>query len=377
MATEEDRKFYKEHRHEPYQQLRRAMETCDLRKIRYLIRSEKVDPNVRGIQSKQMPLWYSLDLSLAHSVSVSQKKELIRLMVAHGADIHVKGYLGINILQATSSTPLLKFLLTEFKFSNEEIWTAFTTAGKPLRFFIKYGLQVSKDMVEYLFHRAYDVKFAKFLMTKYHVSVNCVDKEGLMPIHYAVIYNRLEKAKFLLKHGADVNSRSCSGEIPLMFTNSLEIFDFLIEHGADVYAVDQQQQQRNVLRWQVEIAGSLATVKTLVEQYHFDVNQTDKAGISLLMLATGRGDWDIAKYLVENGANVNAVDNGGRNALFYLYENNEPDEKLLQYLIAQGVNVNNLDKSGKNVLFYATKYIDLLLKAGADATVVADDGKQY
>lgn len=372
MATEEDRKFYKEHRHEPYQQLRRAMETCDLRKIRYLIRSEKVDPNVRGIQSKQMPLWYSLDLSLAHSVSVSQKKELIRLMVAHGADIHVKGYLGINILQATSSTPLLKFLLTEFKFSNEEIWTAFTTAGKPLRFFIKYGLQVSKDMVEYLFHRAYDVKFAKFLMTKYHVSVNCVDKEGLMPIHYAVIYNRLEKAKFLLKHGADVNSRSCSGEIPLMFTNSLEIFDFLIEHGADVYAVDQQQ--RNVLRWQVEIAGSLATVKTLVEQYHFDVNQTDKAGISLLMLATGRGDWDIAKYLVENGANVNAVDNGGRNALFYLYENNESDEKLLQYLIAQGVNVNDLDKSGKNVLFYATKYIDLLLKAGADATVVADDG---
>ena len=57
MATEEDKQFYKEHRHEPYQQLKRAIKTCDLRKIRYLIRTGKVDPNVRGIiYSDQMPL---------------------------------------------------------------------------------------------------------------------------------------------------------------------------------------------------------------------------------------------------------------------------------------------------------------------------------
>lgn len=49
MATEENKQFYKEHRHEPYQQLVRAIVSSDLRKIRYLIRSGKVDPNVRGI----------------------------------------------------------------------------------------------------------------------------------------------------------------------------------------------------------------------------------------------------------------------------------------------------------------------------------------
>ena len=136
MATEEDKQFYKEHRHEPYQQLRRAMETCDLRRIRYLIRSGKVDPNMRnGTEPLLFVFIYS-------SFSLSQKKELIRLAVAHGADIHVKDRYGSTVLdEAKDSTPLLKFLLTEFKFSNEEMWKAYNTTNKPLRFFIKYGLQ--------------------------------------------------------------------------------------------------------------------------------------------------------------------------------------------------------------------------------------------
>lgn len=374
MATEEDKQFYKEHRHEPYQQLERAMKTRDLRRIRYLIRSGKVDPNVRLCSFMSRKSLLHIFISDSDEFSLSQRKELIRLMVARGADIHVKNDDGNSILSdVADSMPLLIFLLTEFEFSNEDMWEALPAAYKPLRFFIKHGLQISQEMAENLLFRVVkrgDVKSAKFLMTRYHVSVNCVDKDGLMPIHHAV--SSLEMVKFLLAHGADVNSPSSSEVTPLMLTTSLEIFNFLIEQGADVYAVDQEQW--NVLLWQIGKSGSLAIIKDLVEQYHFDVNQPDELGVSPLMLAVKRGSLDAAKYLVDNGANVNAVDNEGRNVLFYLYKDYEPDKQLLQYLITQGVDVNHLDKSGKNVLFYATKHIELLLKAGADATVVADDG---
>ena len=86
MATEEDKQFYKEHRHEPYQQLKRAIANGDLRRIRYLIRSGKVDPNLWASDNGDKPLLF---IFIDSSFSLSQQKELIRLAVAHGADIKI------------------------------------------------------------------------------------------------------------------------------------------------------------------------------------------------------------------------------------------------------------------------------------------------
>ena len=120
------------------------------------------------------------------------------------------------------------YLLTEFKFSNEEIWKAFNTADKPLKFFIRYGLQVSQDMAEDLFRCTYDVKLAKSLMEEYHVSVNCADKDD------HAVQRSLEMVKFLLAHGADVNSRNNIGVAPVHRVRNVKELAFLYYHGADL-----------------------------------------------------------------------------------------------------------------------------------------------
>lgn len=98
MATEEDNEPYKWYcRHEPYQLLITAMQIRNIQWISYLIRSGKVDPN---LWDGTEPLLF---VFIDSSFSLPQKKELIRLAVAHGADIHVKDKECRNILQWTNN----------------------------------------------------------------------------------------------------------------------------------------------------------------------------------------------------------------------------------------------------------------------------------
>ena len=59
-------------------------------------------------------------------------------------------------------------------------------------------------------------------------------------------------------------------------------------------------------------SGMLAAVKYLVEELHADVNAADHEGNTALHHAAARGDNEMIKYLVSNGANVMAVSREGK-----------------------------------------------------------------
>ena len=95
--------------------------------------------------------------------------------------------------------------------------------------------------------------------------------------------------------------------------------------------------------------NNLEKIKKIVNDMN-DINKlTCKDNVTGLMIAYSWGDSDICKYLLENNANVNAVDNKGNNCLFYTCEHSL---KIIKDLIKYGINLNHQNNEGQTCLHY-------------------------
>jgi ankyrin repeat protein len=74
------------------------------------------------------------------------------------------------------------------------------------------------------------------------------------------------------------------------------------------------------------------------------------------MLATKNGHTDIVQSLLNNGANVNAIDNKGRTALILASENGAAG--IVQILLEKGADINAQNFYGETALTYAQGKLD-------------------
>ena len=72
-----------------------------------------------------------------------------------------------------------------------------------------------------------------------------------------------------------------------------------------------------------------------------DVNAVDKNKLTALHIAAKKGHVDVAKVLIQNGADVNAVDKNKFTALHFAAENGHVD--VAKVLIQNGADVNAVD----------------------------------
>jgi ankyrin repeat protein len=128
---------------------------------------------------------------------------------------------------------------------------------------------------------------------------------GYNPLHFAACGGQLDIVEYLVEKGADVDSRADDGCIPLQLAvikGHKDVVEFFIANGADVntkikvHGPKQHCYTESPLsescRDQLEMYGALTV---------YSANET------LLHSAALRGHIDIAKILVENGADVNAT----------------------------------------------------------------------
>ncbi|XP_051533471.1 poly [ADP-ribose] polymerase tankyrase-1-like isoform X4 [Myxocyprinus asiaticus] len=239
-------------------------------------------------------------------------------------------------------------------------------------------------LVEYLLHHGADV--------------HAKDKGGLVPLHNACSYGHYEVAELLVRHGASVNVADLWKFTPLheaAAKGKYEICKLLLKHGADPTKKNRDGNTpldmvkegdtdiQDLLRGDAALLdaakkGCLARVQKLCSLENINCRDTQGRNSTPLHLAAGYNNLEVAEYLLEHGADVNAQDKGGLIPLHNAASYGHVDIAAL--LIKYNTCVNATDKWAFTPLHEAaqkgrTQLCALLLAHGADPTMKNQEGQ--
>ncbi|XP_076295146.1 tankyrase isoform X2 [Lasioglossum baleicum] len=228
--------------------------------------------------------------------------------------------------------------------------------------------------------------------------VHAKDKGGLVPLHNACSYGHYEVTELLVKHGASVNVADLWKFTPLheaAAKGKYEIVRLLLRHGADAtkknrdgatpldLVRDGDQDVADLLRGNSALLdaakkGNLARVQRLVTQDNINCRDAQGRNSTPLHLAAGYNNLEVAEFLLERGADVNAQDKGGLIPLHNASSYGHLDIAAL--LIKYNTVVNATDKWGFTPLHEAaqkgrTQLCALLLAHGADPFLKNQEGQ--
>ncbi|MCC8483166.1 MAG: ankyrin repeat domain-containing protein [Rickettsia endosymbiont of Labidopullus appendiculatus] len=156
-------------------------------------------------------------------------------------------------------------------------------------------------------------------------------------------YNN-SQVEIVKEQGADVNATDNDVHQELQGTR-LEWLEYTIagEHWEAVKLLLEGAEGKigflsNKALCQVVSANQLDILKLLIEQGGVDVNAKDGDGRTILHHVVKTGKLDMTKLLLDNGADIDAIDRLDNTCLDYAAQGHQ--EKLFQLLINCGANVN-------------------------------------
>ncbi|XP_046385397.1 poly [ADP-ribose] polymerase tankyrase [Ischnura elegans] len=259
------------------------------------------------------------------------------------------------------------------------------------------------------------VAVVEFLLA-HGADVHAKDKGGLVPLHNACSYGHYEVTELLVKHGASVNVADLWKFTPLheaAAKGKYEIVRLLLKHGADASKKNRDgatpldlvrggnssgggsrgegsgggstgdQDVADLLRGNAALLdaakkGNLARVQRLVTADNINCRDAQGRNSTPLHLAAGYNNLEVAEFLLERGADVNAQDKGGLIPLHNASSYGHLDIAAL--LIKFSTVVNATDKWGFTPLHEAaqkgrTQLCALLLAHGADPFLKNQEGQ--
>lgn len=163
--------------------------------------------------------------------------------------------------------------------------------------------------------------------------INGIFNDHFTSLTLCLIYHKSDKVQelipYFIEKGADIEAKVNKGDTPLLyaiftlgsnynsdsFKQTLDLIRLLLKHGANVNTSGSNGDTplMRVSASRLEEQNKITMVKELIEQ-GADVNAVNEDGMSALMFAAYNETGDVLKILLEAGAKVNTKDKHGETA---------------------------------------------------------------
>ena len=172
------------------------------------------------------------------------------------------------------------------------------------------------------------------LLIERGANLNVISSMGT-PLTCALANHQIECAKLLLEKGADVNQPKLMNETPLMVASKeghVDEVKLLLKYNANVTA----ETTGFTALYLACCNDHIEVAKVLIEN-GADVNQIADKALEILLVVIERKYSDIACLLIRNGARVNTANISGETPLVCAVRNN--DMRVVEELVQHGANV--------------------------------------
>lgn len=195
------------------------------------------------------------------------------------------------------------------------------------------------------------------------------------PLFHAIDMGDIKLIEFLINSGADINRqfrvsqyRNINALGYALINNKSDIINFLLNKGAHIKEPAVEFKQPVVVATE---NGNLEQIKLLIENGADIESIEDSFKNTLLGIAALRGYYEIAEYLISKGANLNSKNDYSKTPLMVAVEANQ--KKIVELLIIKNADLNIKTTKGDTALQLAKPrerrvIFEMLIHAGAKDT---------